>query len=197
MITAFPKKIYLHAFLQSLKKLNPFSLLHNPVIFISEIGAFVVTLEWIFVQQQMFSFYAWICIWLWLTVFFANFAESIAEIRNRSQAESLQQGRVEMTANVKQEDGSYKNIEARSLKKGDIVKVGVGEVIPGDGEIVEGMASIDESAVTGESAPVIRSAGGDHSSVTTGTKLVSDQIIVQISSNPGNSFLDRMIDLIE
>jgi K+-transporting ATPase ATPase B chain len=184
------------AFLQSLKKLNPFSLLHSPVMFITEVGAIITTLEWIFFSKGHPAFYAQVSIWLWLTVLFANFAESIAESRNQAQAESLRMGRTETMANIKQ-NGAWKQINSQLLKKGDIVKVHAGELIPGDGEIIEGLASIDESAITGESEPAVRSAGSDHSSVTAGTKLLSDEIIVQISSNAGSNFVDRMIDLIE
>ena len=191
------KDLFFHAFAESLKKLNPWVLLHNPVMFITEIGALITTIEWIFLSAGHASFYAQVSIWLWLTVLFANFAESVAEARNQAQAESLRQGRVETMANLQKKDGSYHIVNWTELKKDDIVRVAAGEVIPGDGEIIEGMASIDESSVTGESAPVVRAAGTDHSSVTAGTKLLSDHILVKISSEPGNSFLDRMIQLIE
>lgn len=195
--SSFSKQLLLNAFFQSLKKLNPMALLHNPVIFITEIGALITTIEWIFFSTEHPAFYFQVSIWLWLTVLFANFAESVAEVRNQAQAESLRRGRVETTANLQQKDGSYRTIGWKELKKGDIVQVIAGEIIPGDGEIMEGMASIDESSVTGESAPVIRASGTDHSSVIAGTKLLSDHILVKISSDPGHSFLDRMIDLIE
>ena len=185
------------AFFQSLKKLNPFALLHNPVMFITEIGAFITTLDWLFIPSAHPEFYFQVSVWLWLTVLFANFAESVAEARNQAQAESLRKGRVETMAHVQQKDGTFKQIHGKELKKGDIVRVLAHEIIPGDGEIIEGMASIDESAVTGESAPVIRAAGTDHSSVTAGTKVISDQLLIKISSEAGESFLDRMIDLIE
>ena len=181
MTTTFSKKLILNALLQSFKKLNPLALLHNPVIFITEIGALITTVEWIFLSVEHPTFYSQVSIWLWLTVLFANFAESVAEARNQAQAESLRRGRVETTANLKQKDGGYRVVSWKELKKGDIVRVTAGETIPGDGEIIEGMASIDESSVTGESAPVIRAAGTDHSSVTAGTKLLSDEILVKIS----------------
>ncbi len=187
----------MNVFLTSLKKLNPLSLLHNPVIFITEIGAFITTIEWFFIAKENFAFYAQVSIWLWLTVLFANYAESIAESRNRAQAESLRSSRVDVIAHRQQKEGHFSEVNGKDLRKGDLVRVLAGELIPGDGEIIEGMASIDESSVTGESAPVIRAAGTDHSSVVGGTKLVSDQILVKISSDPGNSFLDRMINLIE
>ena len=194
---SFSKQMMINACIQSLKKLNPFALLHNPVIFITQIGALITTLEWIFFSSSNPLFYSQVSIWLWGTVLFANFAESLAEVRNQAQAESLRRGRVDTTAHLKQKDGSFKTVSWKDLKKNDIVKVSAGEIIPGDGEIIEGMASIDESSVTGESAPVVRAAGTDHSSVTAGTKLLSDKILVKIFSEPGNTFLDRMIDLIE
>jgi K+-transporting ATPase ATPase B chain len=197
MITpAFSKKLLFSSFLQSLSKLNPFSLMHNPVMFITEIGAMITTIEWLFLTSTMSGFYAQVSIWLWLTVLFANFAESVAEARNQAQAESLRKGRVETTANLRKE-GKLVKVSWKDLKKGDLIEVSAGEIIAADGEIIEGMASIDESAVTGESAPVIRAAGTDHSSVTGGTKVLSDHIVVRVSSEAGNSFLDRMIDLIE
>jgi K+-transporting ATPase ATPase B chain len=186
----------LAAFFQSLKKLNPFYLHRNPVMMITEIGAIITTIEWLFFHPDNPAFYSQVTSWLWLTVLFANFAESIAEARNQAQANSLRLGRVESVARVKQM-GQWREVNSKLLKKGDIVQVLAGEIIPGDGEIIEGMASIDESSITGESAPVIRSAGTDRSSVTAGTKLLSDAIVVQISSDAGSHFVDRMIDLIE
>ncbi len=187
----------LKAFLESLKKLNPLNLLHNPVIFITEIGAFITTFDTIFLPNEHLAFYIQVSIWLWLTVLFSNFAESIAEAKNQSQADSLRKGRQDTTANVKKLDGTFQSVNCKTLKKGDIVKISAGETVPGDGEIIEGMASIDESSITGESAPVIKAAGTDHSSVTGGTKLLSDHILVRIASEQGESFLDKMIDLIE
>ncbi len=194
---SFSSQMLLRAFLQSLKKLSPIALLRNPVMFITEIGALITTVEWFSPFTHNDSFYAQISIWLWLTVIFANFAESIAEVRNQAQADSLKKGRLEIKAKIKLKDGSYTLINATELKKGDIIEVVAGEIIPGDGEIIEGEGSIDESAVTGESAPVIRAAGTDHSSVTAGTKLLSDQMLVKISADAGRTFLDRMIQLIE
>jgi len=187
----------MNVFIDSLKKLNPLSLLHNPVMFITEIGAIITTVEWIFFAKSHPAFYMQVTIWLWLTVLFANYAESVAESRNRAQAESLRRGRIDTMAHLRQKDGHFRAVSWKELKKGDIVRVAAGEIIPGDGEVIEGSASVDESSVTGESAPVIRTAGTDHSSVTGGTKLVSDQILVKIHSEPGHSFLDRMINLIE
>ncbi len=187
----------MNTFLESLKKLNPYLLLNNPVMLITEIGAIITTTEWLFFSHGNANFYSQVSIWLWLTVMFANYAESVAEMRNQRQADSLRKKRVDTMANVKKEDGKFHQISSKDLKKGDIVRVNVGEIIPGDGEVIEGLGSVDESSVTGESAPVVRAAGTDHSSVTGGTKLLSDHIIVQISSDAGQGFLDRMIHLIE
>ncbi len=189
--------LYRRAFWQSFKKINPYFLLNNPVMFITEIGALITTVEWIFLAGDHHMFYSQVTLWLWLTVLFANFAESLAELRNQAQAESLRRGRIETVAHLRTSKGEVREVGWKELKKGDVVQVGAGEIIPGDGEIIEGMAAIDESAVTGESEPVIRAAGGDRTAVTGGTKLLSDQILVKISSEAGHSFLDRMIDLIE
>lgn len=194
---SFSNQLLWSAFIQSLKKLNPIQLVNNPAIFITELGAITTLFEWIFLSNEHSAFYSSITIWLWLTVLFANFAEAVAEVRNQAQAESLRRGRVEAIAHIRREDGRFHKIKASDLRKGDVVQVEAGEIIPGDGEIIDGIASIDESSVTGESAPVIRAAGGDNSSVTSGTKVLSEKIIVRISSDPGHSFLDRMIDLIE
>ncbi len=191
------KRLFIKAFLQSLKKLNPWLLIRNPVIFITEIGAFITTIEWIAFSHTQSLFYIQVSLWLWLTVLFANFAESIAEAGNNARAEALRRGRTETMANRRRKDGSFETINARELNKGDVVRVSAGESIPGDGEVIEGKGAVDESSVTGESEPVIRAAGTDNSSVTSGTKVLSDQMLVRISSDPGDSFLDRMIDLIE
>ena len=187
----------LSIFLQSLKKLNPFQLWRNPVIFITEITVVISLLEWWLVPIASHIFYFQISLWLFLTVLFSNFSESIAEARNKAQAESLRKTRVEASAHRKGEDGQFHTVQANELRKGDIIRVSAGEIIPSDGEILEGMASIDESAVTGESAPIVRAAGTDHSSVTAGTKVLSDHLLITVASDPGNSFLDKMIDLIE
>jgi len=181
----------------ALKKLNPFSLLRNPVIFITELGAFLTTVNLFLAPHSEFSFILQISIWLWFTVFFANFAEAMAESRNRAQAESLRASRVDLYARLVDSNNEERRVKSSELKKGDIVLVTANETIPGDGEIIEGIASIDESSVTGESNPVIRSAGSDHTGVLAGTKVLSDQIKVCISSQAGQSFLDRMIQLIE
>src|SRR5262249_39612238 len=141
-----------------------------------------------------------ITVWLWFTVLFANFAEAMAEGRGKAQADTLRQARREVTATKLDEprkDAKFSLVSASNLRKDDIVLVNAGELIPGDGEIVEGVASVDESAVTGESAPVIRESGGDRSSVTGGTRVLSDWLVVRITANPGETFLDRMISLVE
>ncbi len=193
----FTPKLFLLALLQSFQKLNPISLWRNPVMFITEIGAIITTCEVFFHHNPFHHFTINISIWLWFTVLFANFAETIAESRNKAQAESLRHARVESMANLIDESGKVTQINAKELKKGSVVLVKEGEVIPGDGEIIHGMASIDESSVTGESEPVIRASGTDQSAVTGGSKVLSDQIKVKITSDPGQSFLDRMINLIE
>lgn len=184
-------------FLQSLKKLNPLYLCRNPVMFVTQIGTLITIVEWIFFPIETNAFYGQVALWLVLTLLFANFSESIAEARNRSQAEALRKGKIDTKANRKNRSGAFEVVNASELRKGDIVKVSAGELIPSDGEILEGLASIDESSITGESEPVIRAAGTDRTSVTAGTKVLSDEIIITIASDPGESFLDRMINLIE
>ena len=194
---SFTPKLILSAFLEAALKLNPFKLWHNPVMFITEIGALMTTWEALFRFSQFHTFSLHVSIWLWITVFFGNFAEAIAEQKNKSQAEALKAARVETMANKLDKNGKIHIINAKELRKGDIVIVHAGEIIPGDGEIIHGLASINESAVTGESEPVIRASGTDQNTVTAGTKVLSDSIQVKITSNPGESFLDRMINLIE
>jgi len=196
-ISAFTPRLLCLAVLHSFKKLNPFELWRNPVIFITEIGALITTSEAFLYHDALHLFTFHVSIWLWFTVLFANFAEAIAESRNRAQAAALKAARVETTANRVKSDGSLEKIHARELKKGDIVWVRKNETIPGDGEIIHGIASIDESSITGESVPVIRASGTDQNAVTAGCIVLSDEIQVKITSNPGESFLDRMIRLIE
>ncbi len=185
--------------IDSFKKLNPVTLVRNPVMFVVEIGALITTYFFIkaLVKGAGASFTGQVSLWLWITVLFANFAEAVAESRGRAQAETLRRTRVETTAKRLDKQGQIQNISAGELRKGDVVMVEAGDVIPGDGEVVEGIASVDESAITGESAPVIREPGGDFSSVTGGTRVLSDWIKVEISANPGESFLDQMIALVE
>ena len=184
---------------QSFVKLNPRTLMHNPVIFITEIGSLITTYYFaaaLIRGNSQAWFIGWIAAWLWFTVLFANFAEAMAEGRGKAQADSLRRMKTDTMANLAT-DGEIRQVPATQLRKGDVVVVSAGEIIPGDGEVIEGIASVDESAITGESAPVIRESGGDRSAVTGGTKVLSDRIIVRITSEPGQTFLDRMISLVE
>lgn len=181
-------------------KLNPYLQWRNPVMFVVEVGALLTTF---FILRDLLggmkgsiSFNLQLTLWLWLTVLFANFAEALAEGRGKAQAAALRRTRKETMAK-KLVNGQIKKVPASELRKGDIVLVEAGDIIPGDGEVIEGIASVDESAVTGESAPVIRESGGDRSSVTGGTRVLSDWIKVRITANPGETFLDRMIGLVE
>lgn len=191
------------AFIEAFRKLNPKILMKNPVIFIVEVGFFLTLL--LSIKPDIFSekeanlrlFNIIICLILFVTVLFANFAEAIAEGRGKAQADSLKKTRKSTVANLLKEDGTTVQVDASSLKKGDIVIVNTGEIIPNDGVIIEGIASVDESAITGESAPVVKEAGGDFSAVTGGTRVVSDKIKIEISVSAGESFLDKMINLVE
>ncbi|MGV0772735.1 potassium-transporting ATPase subunit KdpB [Mycobacterium syngnathidarum] len=178
----------------ALRKLDPRTLWRNPVMFIVEIGAVWATLCAIG-EPSWFS--GLIVIWLWLTVIFANLAEAVAEGRGKAQAESLRKTKSSTMARRLTETGSEEEVAAPLLQQGDVVVVEAGQVIPGDGDVVEGIASVDESAITGESAPVIRESGGDRSAVTGGTTVLSDRIVVKITQKPGESFIDRMINLVE
>jgi K+-transporting ATPase ATPase B chain len=194
----FNKKILLQAAKDSVLKLNPTFLIKNPVIFIVAIGSlFTTIIVFIGVFGDSFSSFNFqIAIWLWFTVLFANFSEAIAEGRGKAQAESLRKNRTQTQA--RKIDGKQEvSVYATELKKGDIVICEAGNVIPSDGEVIEGIASVDESAITGESAPVIRESGGDRSAVTGGTKVISDCILICITMEPGNTFIDRMIALVE
>jgi K+-transporting ATPase ATPase B chain len=192
----FDRAIVSHAIGDSFLKLDPRRMIRNPVMFVTMIGAIITTYE-IFVSREPRTFVIQIAIWLWFTVLFANFAEAMAEGRGKSQADALRKSRTQLFGLKYKNDGTLQQVAAEELRKGDIVLVVAGEVIPGDGEVIEGAATVDESAITGESAPVIREAGGDRSAVTGGTKVLSDQIKVRITANPGESFLDRMITLVE
>lgn len=170
----------------------------NPVMFVVEAGAAFLTVKLLITGFETgFGFALQITLWLWFTVLFANFAEAMAEGRGKAQADSLRKAKTETFANRLKSNGENEVVPAPQLRKGDIVVVAAGEFIPGDGEVIEGVASVDESAITGESAPVIRESGGDRSAVTGGTRVLSDQIKVRISSNPGETFIDRMIALVE
>jgi len=196
--TIFEPKTMLEAFKGSFTRLNPITLLRNPVILVVEIGAVITTLITIssIFGGGNFLFNLQISAWLWFTVLFANFAESLAEVRGKARAKSLRQTRTEAFAN-KFKDGTTEKIPAISLRKNDVVLVKEGEIIPSDGDIIEGTALVDESAITGESAPVVRESGGDISSVTGGTKLLSGEIKVRITVDPGETFLDSMINMVE
>jgi K+-transporting ATPase ATPase B chain len=184
----------------SVLKLNPRTLMKNPVMFVVEIGAVLTTIElaWnTFHRLPGFGFALQITLWLWFTVLFANFAEAMAEGRGKAQADTLRKARAETMAQRILPDGELETVSSSKLRTGDLVVVKAGEYIPGDGEVVVGIASVDESAITGESAPVIRESGGDRSAVTGGTRVLSDEITIKITSNPGETFLDRMIKMVE
>ena len=175
-------------------KLDPRSMVRNPVMFVVEIGSVVTTIEFLASPDL---FVGLITLWLWATVLFANFAEAVAEGRGKAQADTLRRSRQETVAHRLRADGTVDEIPSAKLQVGDLCVVEAGQVIPGDGDVVEGLATIDESAITGESAPVIRESGGDRSAVTGGTVVLSDRIVVRITSSPGETFLDRMIALVE
>ena len=189
------------AILDSFRKLDPRALWTNPVMFVVEVGAVLTSLDLVHEMAHhtgAIGFGLQITLWLWFTVLFANFAEAMAEGRGKAQAETLRKAKAETPARRLKRDGCTIEIVASTeLRSGDVVLVAAGEFIPGDGEVIEGVASVDESAITGESAPVIRESGGDRSAVTGGTRVLSDEIKVQITSNPGETFLDRMIQLVE
>src|SRR5579872_3850937 len=204
------RELLVWALTDSWRKLNPVTLARNPVIFVVELGATLTTailLHDLYSRPawtQAMSFEAQVALWLWFTVLFANFAEAMAEARGKAQAESLRKSQSEIVAKRIATSGRMPSaprkvelVSASSLRAGDLVVCAAGDVIPGDGEVVVGVASVDESAITGESAPVIRESGGDRSAVTGGTRVLSDQITVRITSNPGETFLDRMIKLVE
>ncbi len=195
----FDRSILVPAVRDSFRKLNPVYLAKNPVIFVTLVGALVTTGELISsaVRGKAIGFPLQIAIWLWFTVLFANFAEAMAEGRGKAQADTLRKARTQTTAMLLGPDGSTKAVAAESLRKDDVVVVKAGEVIPADGEVIQGAASVDESAITGESAPVIRESGGDRSAVTGGTRVLSDEITVRVTANPGESFMDHMISLVE
>jgi potassium-transporting ATPase ATP-binding subunit len=193
-------KIVRRAIWDAFLKLHPRKMMGNPVMFVVEIGSVITSV--LLVREAMhgspgFKFNLQITLWLWFTVAFANFAEAMAEGRGKAQADTLRKARSETAANRVLANGQVESIPSSKLRAGDMVLVSAGEFIPSDGEIVEGVASVDESAITGESAPVIREAGGDRSAVTGGTRVLSDQIKCKITANPGETFLDRMIALVE
>jgi len=189
-------KIVRRAILDCLVKLDPRHMMGNPVMFVVEIGS-VITTALLFKGGSAFKFNLQITLWLWFTVLFANFAEAMAEGRGKAQADALRKARSETIANRLLPDGNTEQVASSKLRSGDMVMVSAMQFIPSDGEITEGVASVDESAITGESAPVIREAGGDRSAVTGGTRVLSDWLKIKITSNPGETFLDRMIALVE
>ncbi len=192
----FDPAIVRAAALESLKKLSPRHVAKNPVMFVVEVGSLLTTLLWLRdrIAAPAGAAPGWftlsVSLWLWFTVIFANFAEAVAEGRGKAQADTLRKMRRETTAR-RLVNGAEAQVEASRLRKGDLVVAEAGDVIPGDGEIVEGIASVDESAITGESAPVIRESGGDRSAVTGGTKVLSDRIVLRITADPGHSFPTR------
>ena len=196
----FDPEILRRATRDSFVKLNPVRLLKNPVIFVVEVGAVVTTLLLacdFATGAEGIGFNLQIALWLWFTVLFANFAEAMAEARGKAQADTLRKTKSDSHARRLLPDGKVEEVSASQLRSGDLVLCAAGEIIPGDGEVVEGIATVDESVITGESAPVIRESGGDRSAVTGGTKVLSDEVRIRITSNPGETFLDRMIALVE
>src|SRR3984957_18909896 len=195
----FEAKIVIPAMKQSFSKLNPVHMWKNPVMFVTEVGAAVTTMDLCFqiAHKQPIGFVIQITLCLWFTVLFANFAEAMAEGRGKAQADTLRKSRTKSVGRKLLADGKLQEVNTESIRKGDIIVVTANELISADGEIIEGAASVNESAITGESAPVIREAGGDRSAVTGGTTVLSDEIKVRVTANPGESFMDRMIELIE
>jgi K+-transporting ATPase ATPase B chain len=193
-------EIMAQALVDSVRKLDPRGMVKNPVMFVVEVGAVLTTallIDNTINHRAGFGFNLQITLWLWVTVLFANFAEAMAEGRGKAQADTLRKAKGETIANRYTADGGFEEIASGQLRAGDLIYVEADHYIAGDGEVIEGVASVDESAITGESAPVIREAGGDRSAVTGGTKVLSDWIKVKITSNPGETFLDRMIALVE
>jgi potassium-transporting ATPase ATP-binding subunit len=199
--TLFEPAIVRRAVGESFVKLNPRTLMKNPVMFVVEIGSVLTTILFFkdlgtgSTEQDVFT--GLVTLFLWFTVLFANFAEAVAEGRGKAQADSLRATRADTMAHRRNADGTTADVISTQLTVDDVVVVSAGEIIPSDGEVVEGIASVDESAITGESAPVIRESGGDRSAVTGGTRVLSDQIVVRITARPGETFLDRMISLVE
>jgi K+-transporting ATPase ATPase B chain len=195
-LSIFDPSIIMPAIVESFKKLNPVHMVKNPVMFVTEVGALTTTLLIFNRSEGDPKFLIQVTLWLWFTVVFANFAEAMAEGRGKAQADTLRKTRTQTYANLLK-GGKVEKVTADKLRKEDVVVVSAGELIPGDGDIIEGAATVDESAITGESAPVVREAGGDRSSVTGGTRVLSDIVKIRISSNPGETFIDRMIALVE
>src|SRR5258706_7921375 len=196
----FDPEIVGRAISASFGKLNPVTLMKNPVMFVVEIGALLTT---VFLVRDIatgaagIGFSLQIALWLWFTVLFANFAEAMAEARGKAQADTLRKTKTDVVAKRLTAAGTIEQVPGSMLRVGDVVICDATDLIPGDGEVIEGVATVDESVITGESAPVIRESGGDRSAVTGGTRVLSDQIKIRITSNPGETFLDRMIALVE
>src|SRR6476469_7139064 len=199
--SVFTRDLVFVAIRDAFPKLDPRLQVRNPVMFIVELGSVITTAIFLIDLARGHTAELWfvgvIAFWLWLTVLFANFAEAVAEGRGKAQANALRATRTTTTAHRRLESGTLEDVPAPDLQRGDVVVVSAGEVIPADGEIIQGVGSVDESAITGESAPVIRESGGDRSAVTGGTKLLSDQLVIEVTQEPGKSFLDRMIALVE
>ncbi len=203
-ISTFDRSVWMPALADSFRKLAPQRQFRNPVMFVVLVCSVMTTGLWLQALidhgEAPAKFIFWVAIWLWFTLLFANFAEAIAEGRGKAQARALRSTRRDVAAKklgAVDPKGEVTWISAAELRTGDLVLVETGDAVPGDGEVIEGAATVDESAITGESAPVIRESGGDRSSVTGGTRVLSDWLIVRISSNPGESFLDRMIAMVE
>jgi K+-transporting ATPase ATPase B chain len=196
----FDREIVGRAFAASFVKLNPVTLAKNPVMFVVEVGAALTTIfvvRDIFIGAPNLLFGIQIALWLWFTVLFANFAEAMAEARGKAQADTLRKTKSDTIAKRITSRGDLEDVPASKLRAGDVVRCECGDTIPGDGEVIEGIATVDESVITGESAPVIRESGGDRNAVTGGTRILSDWVKIKITSNPGETFLDRMIALVE
>jgi K+-transporting ATPase ATPase B chain len=202
-VRTFDRRIVVEAIRDSFLKLDPRTQLRNPVMFAVYMGSILTTLLWVKAivapTGESPRFILGVGVWLWFTVLFANFAEAIAEGNGKAQAASLRKSRTQVTAHriVERLSKATEDVPAPDLKVDDLVLVRAGEVIPADGEVIEGAASVDESAITGESAPVVRESGGDRSAVTGGTKVISDWLVIRVTALPGQSFLDRMIAMVE
>src|SRR5512140_1347415 len=207
--TTFRREIYQRAVVESFIKLNPRMMVRNPVMFVVEVGSVLTTAVWIQALagkgEAPTGFIGAVALWLWFTVLFANFSEAVAEGRGKAQAESLRKARQDTPAkklhgeanDVQTALSKTEIVSSTALRKDDLFLVEAGDILPADGEIIAGIASVDESAITGESAPVVREAGGDRSAVTGGTRLLSDWLIIRVTADPGDGFLDRMISLVE
>lgn len=200
----FDRALVMPAITDAFRKLNPTVQWRNPVMFVVYVGSILTSILWVQALRGQGEAPAWfifsIALWLWITVLFANFAEALAEGRSKAQAEALRGVKKGAWAKKLWEPkhgANWHTVPAAELRKGDAVVVNAGETIPADGRVIEGVASVDESAITGESAPVIRESGGDFSAVTGGTRVLSDWIVVEITANPGETFIDRMIAMVE